>query len=421
MSSRAVLVVVLFLVAACSAILGIDDTRVEEGSKLVCSEARADCDGLVENGCEADLSSAETCGSCTKGCDGGEPLCSGSAGSYACSAQCDAPSQICGSSCVDVSMSPTNCGRCGHDCGGGQCTGGVCQPVAVADAADQLVSPSALAVNDNAIFWMEPTRIRACPLPLGCAVAPSLIADAYERLSALAVTADKLYFGGCRACDDREYFYECPLSGCPAVSPPFVTSGYLQYTNITIGKTHVYWRSDPVHSCSLASCGTTNASWGRLGFSDIAALITDGDTLFVKGAAGTELKTCPEPTGCAAPATLTGSSEVTASARAYVGRFYWLSPGPSTGQVRSCAITACNGGEIFAVDNYGGTELAVDETGVYWINPTRGTLRHCPLAGCPVAGANTLASNLVDPKQLTLGKGFVYWIQGNTILKVAKP
>ena len=32
-----------------------------------------------------------------------------------------------------------------------------------------------------------------------------------------------------------------------------------------------------------------------------------------------------------------------------------------------------------------------------------------------------LVSGRSGPKELTLGEGFVYWIEGNTILKLAKP
>src|SRR4051812_11627234 len=48
---------------------------------------------------------------------------------------CDGGSTViaCNGSCVDVATSGTNCGKCGHDCGGATCTAGACQPGIVVD------------------------------------------------------------------------------------------------------------------------------------------------------------------------------------------------------------------------------------------------------------------------------------------------
>jgi hypothetical protein len=108
--------------------------------------------------------------------------------------------------------------------------------------------------------------------------------------------------------------------------------------------------------------------------------------------------------------------------RVHAGRAYWLEtlhlPRP---HVRVCDLASCGAGTIFSADNPGSAELEVDDTGVYWINPAMGTLRHCPLAGCPPGGAAVLAGGRTGPKALTSGAGFVYWIEGNTIFKIAKP
>ncbi|MBS2014998.1 MAG: hypothetical protein JST00_19055 [Deltaproteobacteria bacterium] len=48
--------------------------RCEEDACAVlsCDERRADCDGLVENGCEADLATETSCGACGVACAPGE-------------------------------------------------------------------------------------------------------------------------------------------------------------------------------------------------------------------------------------------------------------------------------------------------------------------------------------------------------------
>jgi hypothetical protein len=410
-------------IAACSSILGIEDTRVQPDQPLDCPLNRANCDNNVDNGCEADLSSATACGGCNVQCGGGTPLCADSGSSFACTGQCDAPSQICGAACVDLSQSPTNCGRCGHDCGGGTCIGGQCQPVLVADAADQLDAPTALTVNDRAIFWNERNRIRSCPLPLGCALAPALIADAYGQLKAIVATTDSVFFSGCRACDDNYRVYQCPTAGCPPAEPTVRTSLIPSEQMLTI-KSHLYWSesSEAVLGCELSNCRATVTRWPRSTFGpgEVISITGNADTLYVKGS-GANLTACPEAAGCSTPTALPNSETIPSTFQSLGSRFYWLTPGPTTGQVRTCLSSNCNNGELFAVDSYGGTELRVDDTGVYWLNPTQGTLRHCPLAACAPGGAATLATGLTTAKALTLGPGFVYWITGNTIEKVAKP
>ncbi len=64
----------------------------------------------------------------------GTPCCAGAAcsGGSTCNAgtcACAADKTTCGSACVDTLADPLNCGRCGHDCVGGACTGGKCQAI----------------------------------------------------------------------------------------------------------------------------------------------------------------------------------------------------------------------------------------------------------------------------------------------------
>jgi hypothetical protein len=69
----------------------------------------------------------------------------------------------------------------------------------------------------------------------------------------------------------------------------------------------------------------------------------------------------------------------------------------------------------------GDDKFAVDATGVYWVNPTAMTIRHCPVDGCPPGGAGYVARNLPGVVNLTLGEGFAYFRRGNRIYKLAKP
>ncbi len=74
---------------------------------FTCAPDFADCDGAPDNGCEADLSSAATCGSCATTCAAPTPFCKGDV----CASDCGAPPVVaCGLSCVDITADPLHCG-----------------------------------------------------------------------------------------------------------------------------------------------------------------------------------------------------------------------------------------------------------------------------------------------------------------------
>ncbi len=84
--------------------------------KLTCNAGFADCDGRSENGCEANLSMAGTCGSCGSACSGSTSLCANNGVGYSCVGTCAGAQTKCGSECVDVTSHPSHCGGCGAAC-----------------------------------------------------------------------------------------------------------------------------------------------------------------------------------------------------------------------------------------------------------------------------------------------------------------
>src|SRR4051812_27245940 len=65
---------------------------------------------------------------------------------------CSAPLSACGAppSCVDLTSSADDCGRCGHSCQGEACVASQCQPEQL--ASDQ-PAPERLAASDGFIYW----------------------------------------------------------------------------------------------------------------------------------------------------------------------------------------------------------------------------------------------------------------------------
>lgn len=86
-----------------------------------CEAGFEDCDGDKANGCEADLGSPKTCGSCDNACsnNGGKPTCNPDDGT--CTIKCDVGRADCvnglADGCeTDTTASAANCGGCGNAC-----------------------------------------------------------------------------------------------------------------------------------------------------------------------------------------------------------------------------------------------------------------------------------------------------------------
>jgi hypothetical protein len=99
--------------------------------------------------CPAD-SSPTQCGASCQACSapsGGTPTCVAGA----CDFDCGTTTK-CGASCVDTLTDKANCGACGHDCLGGSCSAGKCQPIAV---TGPLFNPFALAVTAARVAYAD--------------------------------------------------------------------------------------------------------------------------------------------------------------------------------------------------------------------------------------------------------------------------
>jgi hypothetical protein len=78
-----------------------------------CESGFDDCDHDPANGCEADLSRAETCRACTTACTGGM-LCAPTG----CVVDCPGGLVPCSGACVDTTSAVAHCGGCGNACPG---------------------------------------------------------------------------------------------------------------------------------------------------------------------------------------------------------------------------------------------------------------------------------------------------------------
>lgn len=110
---------------------------------LACDADHADCDGNADNGCEADLATVATCGSCGVTCSAASATatCDQRQCSYACVAgygDCDSDTA---NGCETALDSPSHCGACGTVCAApaqatATCDSGACGFACAAGFAD---------------------------------------------------------------------------------------------------------------------------------------------------------------------------------------------------------------------------------------------------------------------------------------------
>jgi hypothetical protein len=106
-----------------------------------------------------------------------------------CSFSCIPGFTACPAVCADLQTDPMNCGACGHDCLGGACIAGVCQPVVLTTGQPDLLF---LAVNATNLYWTtDPGGVVTMPIAGGV---PETLASWPGPLEGIAIDATTIYF-----------------------------------------------------------------------------------------------------------------------------------------------------------------------------------------------------------------------------------
>lgn len=162
-----------------------------------CLEGWGDCDGDLENGCEAPLDTVDDCGACGAACGGG-------GATWTCEAAACVPS--CGlnlgncdgddaNGCeADLTGDDQNCGGCGIDCDGGPCEAGTCGPTVLAYEPPESSStayPRSLVLDDSHVYYVGLGTLKRVPKS-GQGASELLVGDV--GVGDLGVDASGLYF-----------------------------------------------------------------------------------------------------------------------------------------------------------------------------------------------------------------------------------
>ena len=388
------------LLTGCSAILGVNDVFYDPGA--------------TQGG---DGGSSGTVG------DGGS---SGTVGDGATAG--DGASSACG---ADLQRDETNCGRCGHDCGGGKCAEGVCQPVLLAEGqrvaglATDGQMLYATSYGGQQVLAIEKTPGLGSVKPIGGAIIAPM---------GVAVSGNTLYVTSERSSGSDGGLFRCTLPACGTLtritpldfprhlaltgsfvfvptesgvtrvaldgSSPVVVAAYTQPFSVAADATHFY------------TVSLSNSVWRRL---------HDG---------GAETEMGPRPSANNYGFITAGDDRIV---WAYVDEI------SKKGQVLSALKSAPANRTTFTSVGAGSAGVAIDADSVYWsemgtftgdisapVFANAGTLNMCPRAGCPSAGPTVLARGLRGAGQIVVDDKFVYYAElgsgsDGKISKVAKP
>jgi hypothetical protein len=134
---------------------------------------------------------------------------------------CTCTLSTCGGSCVDLQSDAANCGTCGHDCIGGTCSEGICQPFVLASppvgsARETYVSGNRVYVSYQ--YGYSPGLYSMDANTPSSPVNVSGLPDWDIYLS--CIMGDKLYWKGFGSLDGT--IQSCTIANCAATTTPVI-------------------------------------------------------------------------------------------------------------------------------------------------------------------------------------------------------
>lgn len=349
----------------------------------------------------------------------------------------------CGTKCVDTLTNPADCGRCSHDCGGGQCVSGVCQPMVIATGQQ---GPRTLFVSGSTVYWTNHTdayagSVASCPVT-GCVGPPQTYATGLYDASGISVSAGSIFFGVFGAtpaeggpANQSSGMFACSTAGC-AMNPAPLTNTPGAIVGVASDGVNVFWNDSgygQVLSCGVSGCnGTPTVVASNIG-SPWYGLATDATSVYFAGRGDGTVYSCPKA-GCGgSPKTIVSGLDGPYSLAVDSDTVYVTTYDPNDmntpAPVVSCPLTGCTTTTptMVAANQATPSGIAADGAGVYWANeatatPNTSTVVYCPKTGCP-QGPTTLASSQQGAFWVALDSSFVYWTDfvAGQVLRVAKP
>ena len=389
-----------------------------EGQCVACSPGTTTC-GAAEGG--SGSGTVEVCSAAgewqpTTTCSQPRPDCSEGA--------CTCLETACASGCVSLKTDSANCGVCGHDCLGGTCAEGFCQPITLVSG---LGEPWALRSDGAFVYWVDRTLGNVAKVPV-TGGATTILASGGSSPDGIAIDASNVYWVDSNA----GTVSKVPLAGGTVTT---LATDRRSPVALAIDASNVYWldEADLVQSVPIAGGLTTSLASSPLPPSGIAAdginvywtvqaTAAGGAVLSIPRAGGAITTLATEPTLFPTGITVGG------------GTVFWTSQDlafelPLNSTINSVASTGGAPLVLVSGESDIGT-IAYDGLSAFWVNNDFGS-------ASPDNSVTRLALGTTTPLAVALDQTFItgvavdslraYWSalgdnppQTGTILAVAK-
>jgi hypothetical protein len=331
---------------------------------------------------------------------------------------CQGSDVLCSNICVDLNSNDKHCGACDHNCQGGACTAGQCQPVVLASG---LQSATDLAVDTSNVYWTHWSSnfggVFSVPITGGPMKTLASINDSF----AIATDGTRVYVTQHLTSGS---VFSIPVAGG---NPLILASGQGRPVSIAVDGGWAYFANQWTGNISKALLDGTLTKVFASAQSAPPGVATDGSYVYwTCGCLSTSSGVSRAPVGGGTPAVLAVNQAFPLALTTDANNVYWTNQGTTKMGDGSVMMISKSGAPLVTLADKQNvpTHIAVDAQNVYWTNKVAGgSVMAAPIGGgTPV----TLAAGQSYPSGIAVDATSVYWTNAGTgqndgsVMKLAK-
>jgi hypothetical protein len=308
----------------------------------------------------------------------------------------------------DLQTDGHNCGSCGHDCLGGPCGAGTCQPVTLASGLAFSLS-QAIAVDATSVYWTDKGYGTVMKVALTGGTAVTL-ASGQNEPAGIAAASGAVYWA-----NQGSGTIMASVAGGP---PTTFASGQLHATGVTADSASLYWAGNGTGATNgtVASAPLDGGAYVVLAvsppYSGFAIKVDSTNVYFTCASPGSLMRVAIDGSTPAAMLATTGGLALDMAIDSV--NAYWTTGG-------GIMEVPLDGGVTVPLASGVAYGIAADPSGVYSTAslPDAGSVSRVSSDG---GNPLPLASGLADPTAIAVDSSSIYWINAGagTVMRLAK-